>query len=428
MCKRFKHCIKPKILLVLTMWKKITKRLLNVTLCELIWFITACSCFFMLWMNFYMYKLEQVKKVAQYPVILWWNMEFPVTSNIRHCPDNIKCYVYSKDDTQNFNVDAYMFYASNIDFKNLPLPRQSNKIIWALYHEESPRNVEELLHEKALSLFNFSSTFSRYSNIPFPLQHLISFNDITNTEYFVKTSSKNELLKEISPIIYLQSDCETSTERDAYVKELMKYISVDSYGACLKNKELPQQFTEDYLNNLNEDKFLQFVARYKFAIAIENGVCNDYVTEKFWRAIKVGTVPIYFGSPLIRDWFPNNKSAILIEDYKTVKSLYQHVKDLLENDTMYESYLEHKTKEIITNEKLIDEYRKRPYQLDSIKTIETFECFVCEKLHKKLEGEIINSVVNKSHYDCPKPISALNFESNPENSWIYSWEIGRAHV
>ncbi|XP_049875548.1 alpha-(1,3)-fucosyltransferase 10-like [Pectinophora gossypiella] len=114
---------------------------------------------------------------------------------------------------------------------------------------------------------------------------------------------------------------------------------------------------------------------------IENAVCNDYVTEKFWRAIDVGTVPIYFGSPLIRDWLPNNKSAILLEDFPTPELLSQHLHYLLQNDTAYEEHLEHKTLGLISNQNLIKEVAARSYQFNIEDVINRFECFVCEKLH-----------------------------------------------
>ncbi|CAG4937051.1 unnamed protein product [Parnassius apollo] len=374
-------------------------------------------------------KCEVVKESTQNPVILWWTSGFPGTSETIHCPNQIKCDVFSNQNISNLHdVEAYLFYASSINFDDLPLPRHPKEVIWGLYHEESPRNVEEMMHEEILTLFNFSSTFSRYSDVPFPLQHLNSIDDITSLKYFVTTPEKNKHLKNISPVMYLQTDCETSTERDAYVKELMKLTNVDSYGVCLNNKEMPSQFTEDYLNNLNDDEFLHYVARYKFVVAIENGACEDYVTEKFWRAIKIGTVPIYFGSPTIRDWLPNEKSAILLEDFPTPKSMNDHLARLMKNDSLYETYLEHKTKALITNQKLLEEVRLRPYQVDPLKVAQNFECFICKKLHQKRKGTIKESTVNKNHYNCPKPISALALDVNPSNSWVHSFETAKRNV
>lgn len=54
---------------------------------------------------------------------------------------------------------------------------------------------------------------------------------------------------------------------------------------------------DDYLSTLDTDEFSKFVARYKFVIAYENSICNDYITEKLWRPLILGVVPIYFGAP-----------------------------------------------------------------------------------------------------------------------------------
>ncbi|KOX68777.1 Alpha-(1,3)-fucosyltransferase 11 [Melipona quadrifasciata] len=77
----------------------------------------------------------------------------------------------------------------------------------------------------------------------------------------------------------------------------MKYIRVDSYGTCLNNAQLDKRLKENYLEILNNEDFLSFIANYKFTIAFENAVCDDYITEKLWRPLTVGSIPIYYGSP-----------------------------------------------------------------------------------------------------------------------------------
>jgi len=42
-------------------------------------------------------------------------------------------------------------------------------------------------------------------------------------------------------VSYTQSDCHVPCGRDLYVQELMKEMTVDSYGSCLHNKDLPKQ-------------------------------------------------------------------------------------------------------------------------------------------------------------------------------------------
>ncbi|XP_038211743.1 alpha-(1,3)-fucosyltransferase 10 [Zerene cesonia] len=403
---------------------KVPRRVLKVTLSELLWVILVLSILLVyLILKNIDHDTEEIQS-DYLPVILWWTAGFPGSETARNCPGNIKCNIISDHKSIKQNVDAYLFYASNIKFDSLPLPRKPKNVIWGLYHEESPRNVEELSHEEALRIFNYSSTFSRYSDVPYPLQFLDSIGEITSTKYFVPTKVKNND-NDIAPIMYLQTDCETATERDEYVKELMKHLPIDSYGACLNNKEMPAKFTQDYLEHLNDEDFLHFIAKYKFVLALENGVCDDYVTEKFWRAIKVGTVPIYFGSPSIRDWLPNRKSAILLEDHPTPELMSEYIKKILADDNLYEEHLEHKTMGLITNSKLTEELKNKPYQTDALQVVETFECFICQKIYDINAGVGKESVVNKWHYNCPKPISALTLRVNPNNDWVYSWERAR---
>ena len=39
----------------------------------------------------------------------------------------------------------------------------------------------------------------------------------------------------LAAAVYLQSHCDVPSDRDRYVKKLMKNVSVDSYGGCLHN-------------------------------------------------------------------------------------------------------------------------------------------------------------------------------------------------
>ena len=84
---------------------------------------------------------------------------------------------------------------------------------------------------------------------------------------------------------YVQSSCDTPSGRDDYVKELMNHISIDSYGYCLHNKDLPPHLREP--QKMKDVEFLHILAKYKFVIAIENAVCEDYITEKLWKVIQV---------------------------------------------------------------------------------------------------------------------------------------------
>lgn len=46
------------------------------------------------------------------------------------------------------------------------------------------------------------------------------------------------------------------------------------------------------LRGMNHADFYHILAKYKFVVLAENNICDDYMTEKFWRPFIVGSVPI----------------------------------------------------------------------------------------------------------------------------------------
>ena len=64
----------------------------------------------------------------------------------------------------------------------------------------------------------------------------------SGTEYLVNVAQKSQLRREenLSAVAYVQSNCDNPSGREGFVRELMKHVSVDSYGGCLKNKEFPK--------------------------------------------------------------------------------------------------------------------------------------------------------------------------------------------
>lgn len=362
-----------------------------------------------------------VLKFDKLPIIWWSKVSFESykVPTLVQCGE-YRCDVvpYTKQQSVKDVPAAYVFHPHKMSPLDYPLvPRNPAIVIWGAMLEESPIYCIECMHGNVIRQFNYSSTFSRYSDVPFPLRYIVSLNNITNKMHYVQTSSKNTLLNDISPILYLQTHCRTTTERDNYVLELMKLQAIDSYGKCINNKKLSFELTDDYIFHLDSVEQLSFIARYKFIIAIENAVCEDYITEKLWRALHLGVVPIYLGSPSVRDWLPNKKSAILLQDYPTPELLSEHINELLASDELYEEYLEHKIKGVITNKQLIEATKARPYQTSLSNIMDEFSCFLCNKLHESNKRPLPHRVINRSHFNCPLPISALTLNFNPRTNY-----------
>ncbi|CAD7086239.1 unnamed protein product [Hermetia illucens] len=345
--------------------------------------------------------------------ILWWTSltgDYRVTKTC----GSWTCVFTDNRDIVN-DSKAILFYGSNLNYTDLPLPRPKNQI-WGLLHEESPKNVPFLQHEIILHHWNYTSTFSRYSDVPLTLQYLKNLDALITTKYFLPVKEKNRIKNEmkLASVVYLQSHCDSPSGREEYIKELMQYIDIDSYGQCLNNKQLPKSLTEDYMRTIDSDELHNFLKSYKFILAFENAACNDYITEKFWRPITIGSIPIYFGSQTIEDWLPNDKSAILVKDFSSPKEVANLIKYLDNNDNEYNSYLRHKLmgRKGITNQYLIqkiDEWTERSEE----GLFNDFECFVCEEIHK--DRPEAGVCADGSHYDCGEEFVLPKMNARLEN-------------
>lgn len=244
--------------------------------------------------------LRQIDNETQ--VLIYWTPFLNGLEHTRIC-DGTKCFITEDRRFRNqTNFKAFMFYGSSIDTGDFPLPRSQNDL-WALYHEESPKNMPFLSFHNAISMFNLTATPSRFSDIPLTLQYLGDEGDFAERDGFMQSlDTKNSLQRDqgIAPVLYLNSICDTLSLRDQYIAQLMQHVKVDSYGKCLHNIDLPKSLTDDYLETLGSSRLYRFIAKYKFIIAYENAACDDYITEKLWRALKVGTIPIYFGASNIK--------------------------------------------------------------------------------------------------------------------------------
>ncbi|XP_077999719.1 GDP-fucose protein O-fucosyltransferase 4-like [Glandiceps talaboti] len=354
------------------------------------------------------------------PILLWWTEKlfphFEGDTAVVHCSNGATCLATNnKEKLQNPLTRGIIFYGTDFRAYEAPLPRRPHHE-WALLHEESPMNNYVLSHKPVIRMFNYTSTFRRESDFPLTSLPINSLDYITKRRP-IPLKRKNELRKteNLAPVLYVQSHCDVASDRDRYVKELMKYIQIDSYGQCLHNKDLPTEELIDTLTMHHPD-FLTFISQYKFHLAFENAICDDYMTEKLFRPLHVGSVPIYWGSSKAQDWMPNKKSVIMMEDFESPEKLANFITALDQNDEEYLEFLKFKN-EGLENDYLADHVNKRGWSVDNIGQrdfISGFECYVCEKVNERLDAErrheddpsvelLPPKMASNRHMGCPEP-------------------------
>uniref|UniRef100_A0A8C5QY39 Fucosyltransferase n=1 Tax=Leptobrachium leishanense TaxID=445787 RepID=A0A8C5QY39_9ANUR len=375
------------------------------------------------------------------PILLWWSENlfphFPGHTERIDCSSSSCLVTKSKSVKLHKRTKSIIFYGTDFRAYEAPLPRLPHQT-WALFHEESPMNNFVLSHLPGIRLFNYTATFRRESDYPLTLQWLPTVDYLWHPA--IPLVEKNTWRQNgYAPVLYMQSHCDVPSDRDRYVKELMKYLQVDSYGQCLNNRRFSSKRLEDTSSATTEDpEFMAFTARYKFHLALENALCSDYMTEKLWRPMHLGAIPIYRGSPLVRDWMPNNHSIILVDDFASPKELADFILYLDQNDEEYQKYMDYKKPGGTTNAFLLESLERREWGVNDMTApnyLNGFECFICDRENARIALERTNKktrgksplpdprIVNNTHMGCPMPVPGLmTVEELPENdSWKQMW-------
>jgi hypothetical protein len=200
-------------------------------------------------------------------------------------------------------------------------------------------------------------------------------------------------------IMFLASNCHSFSGRECFVRELMRFVRVDSYGKCLHNSDaLDVDGMKKQPSRLNAE-LLTFVGYYKFYLAYENSICRSYRTEKLFRAFRAGSVPIVSG--IIEDEFlPYRPSVISADNFSTVKALADYLIWLDSNPLKYEDFLRWR---VIPPDRLLTAYLG----------LEVKRCSLCAQLHSSRWQPATRTLKNISEWwsgdgVCRPPLIKLN--------------------
>lgn len=123
--------------------------------------------------------------------------------------------------------------------------------------------------------------------------------------------------------VYSNSLCR---RRNEFFLKLSKYKQVDSGGRFWNNVGGPVP-----------DK-LEFQRKYKFTFAYENSTYPGYTTEKLPEGVAAGSIPIYWGNPLVGREF--NPSRFLNRaDFASDEALIKRIIELDNDDQQFLEYL-----------------------------------------------------------------------------------------
>jgi glycoprotein 3-alpha-L-fucosyltransferase len=208
--------------------------------------------------------------------------------------------------------------------------------LWVAFTTESPYNTylgkASLLVYKLADLsyldkvgFNATMGYMRENDFHKPYANYRYRNDPLAANQVITAGDKTRL------VMWLVSNCIPTSRRPYYVRQLLHHVDVDVYGWC--GMQHP-------CDDKNGTCFREHMASYKFYLAFENSECRDYMSEKFWRSLELGVVPVVMGA-YIEDYtaLAPPDSFIHVDNFTSPRHLAAYLNYLDKNDAAYDKYL-----------------------------------------------------------------------------------------
>ncbi|KAK5986086.1 Fucosyl transferase [Trichostrongylus colubriformis] len=196
---------------------------------------------------------------------------------------------------------------------------------------ETPMNSG--LHAVPLNFFNWTATYLLSSDVVFKYGPYFLPAKTAEEKGFKFSDFHVDLSfpKKKSGILGFISNCNTTSKRELALKELSKYITVTIGGKCALDR------ANVNLCPVGED-CMKLYNDYPFYLAVENSVCKDYVTEKYWDKLMVPSIPIVMKRKTFESITTPPLSFIAMDDYASPKDMAEHLIRLQSDKEAYAEY------------------------------------------------------------------------------------------
>ncbi|CAL1293403.1 unnamed protein product [Larinioides sclopetarius] len=289
-------------------------------------------------------------------ILLWSPLfsgpEFLMTGNksFDHpsCPER-RCEVTSER-SRLMESDAVLFHLRTLSMTDIPSSRTAHQK-WIFFSLEAP----PYSHFHGLSfmrnMFNWTMTYRKDSDIVIPYGKAVRTNQssFSLNDLYSLWKAKSKMA------VWMVSHCDTDSKREEYVEELANHMDVVTYGSC-GVAMCPFNKTNDCLKT--------FSKLFYFYLAFENAICDDYITEKFYRTLNHAMIPVVFGGGKYSSVAPIG-SYINAMEFSSPKELANYLYKVASNFSLFSEYFK---------------WKIEGYEIEDFPN----PCALCEKLHSNV--------------------------------------------
>lgn len=113
--------------------------------------------------------------------------------------------------------------------------------------------------------------------------------------------------------------------RNTFLSKLEQHFKV-TYAGSYKNN-IGGNITYNY----NTPEFLNFISKFKFVLSMENSRNDTYITEKIIHGLLANTIPVYWGSSRVFDYFNPNR-VLYLEDQNMIDQVINRMKEISDHN------------------------------------------------------------------------------------------------
>ncbi|XP_045171818.2 alpha-(1,3)-fucosyltransferase fut-6-like isoform X2 [Mercenaria mercenaria] len=291
-----------------------------------------------------------MRHILWYNKPVWIHLGFANRVLASECVYNNCRMSDSKTDLQKYAAIVFTF-TQELDFTP-PVSKGERNIdqVWIFFGLESPVYHKRIAyrHNSWMNTMNWSMSYRLDADIFFPYGMLERKKEIQQRNFSAIFQRKTK------QAVWLVSNCGAVSKRDDFVSELQRSgVEVDIFGVCTDNLFHDKN---DMLSRINKD--------YKFYFSFENSLCQDYVTEKFFRYYNLDVVLVVRGGVDYDHALPN-ETFINAAHFESAKALARFLFKVGSSEKLYTNFIRNKDR----------------YVASEMFTMPSSYCSICEKLN-----------------------------------------------
>ena len=273
-----------------------------------------------------------------------------------------------------------------INLRNAPAPltfKRPRDQVWIFIQHEPTAAYSRRLFQGMQNSFNWTMTFSEQSDLPLPYGtlKLKSIDTMPQRDYLAISKNKT------TDALWIVSHCPVWSNRKKYVDILKQYVNIDILGKCGRKWDCGKRH-----NHEAGDCFSILNSTYRYYLAFESALCNEYITEKFYENYKYDIIQVMRASNSKHRSIRIDKNVYVnTADFKNVHDLGRYLQTLNLDKEKYAKMLSEK-----------DRYEAVPY----VELLKERVCEICMRLnkledYKKVYEDVYSWMLNKT--ECFKP-------------------------